>query len=71
MAAEEDKMAEQASAQAPRVRANAKEQKGGFTVDVTVETYNGEDTAAMLAQKITEVKAAMTAAGHKLVGDAA
>lgn len=60
-----------ATAQTPRVRANATEQKGGFVVDVTVETYNGEDAPTLLAQKVTETKDAMRAAGHKLVGDAA
>ena len=59
------------SAQPPRVRVNASEQKAGFTVDVTVECFQGEDAPFLLANKVTEVKKAMRDAGHKLVGDAA
>lgn len=52
------------SAQAPRVRVNATEAaKGGFRIEVTVECFQGENAAALLAQKIKEVRAALTAEG--------
>jgi len=64
-------MSELTQAQPPRVRANASEQKAGFTVEVTVECFQGENAAARLAQKVTEVQKALRDAGLKLVSDAA
>jgi len=58
-----------ATAQTPRVRVNAKEQGKGFTVEATVECYQGEDAPTMLAQKIMEVQTALRAKGLKLVAD--
>jgi len=62
-------MSEEATAQTPRVRVNASEQKAGFVIDATVECYQGEDAPTMLAQKIMEVQTAMRAKGLKLVAD--
>lgn len=57
-------MNEATTTQAPRVRVNATEAaKGGFRIEVTVECFCGEDAAALLAQKIKEVRAALAAEG--------
>ena len=63
---------EATAAQVPRVRANAKQStKGEWALDVTVECFNGESAASLLASKIGEVESALRSAGHKLASDAA
>ena len=60
------------SPQVPRVRVNATEAaKGGFRLEVTVECFNGENAAELLAKQIEEVRKTLAMRGLGLASDAA